>query len=331
MKQYLDSRIGITSEPKLLDAGNMKGLPMYLAELYRLFEANLLGSELILAEQRNHGRFSVELTQRQLGILQSKLEKNVVLVAKDLTAFQRKKFIDKGVSFIVPGKQMYLPQLLFELNEVGLKKSRDDKASKLIPSAQFLIIFQIFNHDSIQNIEKLSLKEVAGVTGYSSMAITKAAAELKRHYIAELEGKKEKRITFRANLRDVWKTALEQELLIDPVYKRVFAEDIPHNMKLLKSGYTALSDYTNLNPGNRKFFALYKDTFYDFKKRNELQGFTDEEDGECIELWKYDPQRIAGSRNLNAVDPLSLYLSLLGDRDERVRMESEKLIDEVKW
>ena len=47
-----------------------------------------------------------------------------------------------------------------------------------------------------------------------------------------------------------------------------------------------------------------------------------------IEVWRYNPMLLAKS---NVVDPLSLYLSLKTNEDERVRIELKNLINNVKW
>jgi hypothetical protein len=47
-----------------------------------------------------------------------------------------------------------------------------------------------------------------------------------------------------------------------------------------------------------------------------------------VEVWKYAPSLLSGNEY---VDRLSLYLSLRDNEDERIQIECDTLIEEMKW
>jgi hypothetical protein len=47
-----------------------------------------------------------------------------------------------------------------------------------------------------------------------------------------------------------------------------------------------------------------------------------------IEIWRYNPSILSKS---GIVDRLSLYLSLKDSKDERIQIELDNMINEIKW
>ncbi len=47
-----------------------------------------------------------------------------------------------------------------------------------------------------------------------------------------------------------------------------------------------------------------------------------------IEVWSYEPKLLGDNE---VVDPLSLYLSLRYNADERIQQQLEQLMEEVRW
>jgi hypothetical protein len=64
-------------------------------------------------------------------------------------------------------------------------------------------------------------------------------------------------------------------------------------------------------------------------ERGTLTGCPDAEQATAkIEVWSYEPKLLGDNE---VVDPLSLYLSLRYNADERVQQQLERLIEEVQW
>jgi hypothetical protein len=68
------------------------------------------------------------------------------------------------------------------------------------------------------------------------------------------------------------------------------------------------------------------------KKHDEFENENTYEGRYCIEVWKYNPATvIKGLVGIKMVDSLSLYLSMLGNADERIAHETEQLIQNIVW
>jgi len=92
----------------------------------------------------------------------------------------------------------------------------------------------------------------------------------------------------------------------------------------LISEQNALAEYTLLSGGANRI-AISKETYKDLKKKN-IQWVPMGEAG--VEVWKYNPALLSDT---GVVDRLSLYLILKDYADERVQIELERMINEMKW
>ena len=90
----------------------------------------------------------------------------------------------------------------------------------------------------------------------------------------------------------------------------------------------ALAFYTNINDDGRKYYAINHPDFLSLKKEKKITTISDYDGDYIIELWRYNPGKIATS---NWVDPLSLYLCYKDAADEREEMALEQLLEKVKW
>ncbi len=121
-------------------------------------------------------------------MLKNRLNQKVVVVLDNVQAYQRKRLIEKGLNFIVPGKQLYLPELLVSLGESFVHPKSKQKNKPLLPSAQFLLIYHIIHKNKHWKFTEHSFKEIAEKTGYTPMAITNAIDGLKSHGLVDVEG-----------------------------------------------------------------------------------------------------------------------------------------------
>jgi hypothetical protein len=92
----------------------------------------------------------------------------------------------------VPGKQLYTPDLLMDLRENFGRRKSQRGIDKLIPTAQFLLIYHILHRNNA--IGSFSFKGLADKLGYTPMAIGNAADNLSSHELIRIQGNKEKKI-----------------------------------------------------------------------------------------------------------------------------------------
>ena len=333
LKQYLLEILGVEIQPQPITKEQIGDLPMYIGENYKLLEVVLINQLLLLVEPRPMEFFSILQTETHFEMLKNKFNRKVVLILPEITAINRKRLIAKGINFIVPFKQLYLPDLLLDLRENFLGKRFKRKNETLLPSAQFLFIYHIIHRYADWKLEGHSFKDIAEKTGYTAMGITKAIENLKYHELIDVTGEKEKYIRFRSERVELWHDAKQGNLLTTPVLKRVYVDEKPSVQFMLLCNASALPEYSNMNPGSQWYYAIGKSDFYKLQKENTLINPNEYEGKYCLEVWKYNPLTLVGelSNEMPVVDPLSLYLSLKDSPDERIEMALEQIIEKYTW
>lgn len=112
--------------------------------------------------------------------------------------------------------------------------------------------------------------------------------------------------------------------LINPVRRKIYVNKEDCEQKMLFAGNTALSVMSMLNPPRLNCYAIESNAG---KKLQGTKSLLDDENQVCVELWKYDPQILAENES---VDSLSLALSYIDDKDERVEEAVEEVLN-VLW
>ena len=163
------------------------------------------------------------------------------------------------------------------------------------------------------------------------MGISKAVEELIQHGLCEpIEHGKDKMISFIADRRELWSQA--EPLLSNPVLKVVYVDSLPEAIGYIQANYTALSEYSDMNPSRQRSIAIDKTIFYGLEKSGKLVNTNDREGEYRIEVWKYNPALFTELLPTDdfTVDPISLYLSLKDEsQDERTESALEHLLNYI--
>lgn len=330
---YINESLGIDAIEKPILNKDLGNLPMYITQAYKLYDAIVFNINIVLIEQKNEDDFSVLQTEKHLQLIRNAINKTVVLVLENLQSYNRKRLIEKGINFIVPDKQLFLPELLINLSENYAQPKSKVKNKSLMPSSQFLFLYHIIHRNNNWKIEEHSFKEIAKKLDYTPMAVSYAVDDLKNHDLIEVFGEKEKFIKFNLERSELWYTAQQQNILESPVLKTVFVDELPTNVFMLKANASALPEYTSINPSKQQYYAIEKSAFYFLQKNNGLLNANDREGKFAIEVWKYNPVTLLDEFLVDnaVVDPLSLYLSLKDSTDERIEMGLEQIIEKIIW
>lgn len=335
MKQvlrYIQDTLGIQVTMTPLAQSYLDKLPMYINETYKLYKTELFQTKIIFAVLKNEEVLSIQQTAKQMQQIKNLLNWKVVVVLKNVEAYNRKRLIEKGINFIVPGKQLYLPELLMDLSE-KYTHPRAQKKENLLPSAQLLLLYHILHRHENWKLEEHSFKDIAQKLAYTPMAITNAIDNLKYHELVDVQGEKEKFIRFRYDSHELWKIAQEHRLFVNPVIKTVFVDEKPKDLFLLKSNASALTEYTDMNPSRQEYYAFEKTVFYGLQKNNALVNPNEYEGRYALEIWKYNPSTLVDvlPNGSTVVDPLSLYLSVNDSKDERIEMALDQILEKFIW
>lgn len=330
LKQYIKEVTGEVIHYVPIRGNSIGKLPLYLTEAYHFFDANLFGRELILAQPKMKGVISILQLSKHRDIFKDNFEKPIVFVFDYIEAFNRKRLIEKHLNFIIPDKQLFIPEFFVDLRESYNRPKSQQEQEKLLPTAQLILIYHLlYRKDSIENY---TFKDLAKKLGYTPMAISKAVDNLKNHKLIIVKGNREKNIIFNLERTKLWDKVNYEDLLIHPVLRRVYVDKLPEQV-ILKTNTSALSEYTNMNPSRQQFYAIEKTAFYTLQRNNELVNLNEFEGDYCLELWKYNPTPLIKGLNIHSsvVDPLSLYISLNDEHDERIKMALNQIIKNYIW
>ena len=330
---YIEKIFGEEIKVKQLPNEEMAKLPLYLSQTFNMYKTELLGQELILAELVSIDEFSISRTEKQLQNVKAIFAGKVVLVLNNVASYVRARLTNKRINFIVPGKQLFLPEMLIDLKETNITGQLKEKKLKLLPSAQVIVLFYLLNTDKTWDIETKQFKAIAQRLAYSPMSISNAAENLKDLGLISIDGEKEKNIRFKYKKTDLWNIIEEKKLFVSPVLQTVFADEIPNQKTALGSNLSALAEYSDINPARQIYLAYEKNTFNKLKKNNVFEYLMPVDGKYAVEVWKYNPVILAKliSKETLVVDPLSLYLSMKDNQDERVEMALAQIKEKYLW
>jgi len=326
LKEYILQLLGIDIQTVPFHKNELARLPYFVSSAFDFYRTGIYETSLLLLFVRDTD-FQIGSIKKKLEIVAKAHSEKLVLVAKSINPMSKKRLMESGIQFIIPGKQLFLPGLLMDLKEDLSKNGYHRRPEKLTPSAQFILLYK-FLHRS-EKIEQLTFKELAKKMGYTAMAITKAIAIIEELKLCDVKGTKEKYIYFEKNIPELWQEALPY--FTSPILKKVFVDKLP-NKSLLRSNVLALALYTDMAPGNQEYFAIDKTSFYALQKSNTLLNPNEFDGPYCLEVWKYNPAALAkGISEESDVDPLSLYLSLKDVQDERIEKALNQIIEKYIW
>ncbi len=301
-------------------------IPVFMGQAYEIYQTKFLGRAytLLLATEPPTPSQAAKHADK----IQALLGKAVVFVFPKLPAFERKRYIQQGIPFIVLHRQIYLPLVLMDLREspADWPGAKGDRPHAFSAPTQVLLLYYLQKPD----VDAWSLKHWAQVLGYSKMTLTRARNELVN---AELCLPQEKgrsiELHFPQDRPVLWQKALPY--LRTPVQKQCTIQPMSDtNMLLYQAGITALAHYTLISADPNPVYALSAADYRKAIKEKHIQEqlFT-EENTLVIERWRYAPAVLATDKQ--TVDPLSLYLSLKNDPDERVQDALQTLMDTLAW
>lgn len=295
--------------------------PYFLQNRYEFFEGQLLGrpalflfgDDVAAGMALKHGRAIGDYWPHP-----------VVFVLSRMRPDLRHRFVQAGIPFVVPRQQLYLPMVGVSMGERFTAPALT--ANTLSPSAQVALLVTLLHRQRAAD----TATKLARETGYTAMAMVRALNQLESAGLVRVSRKgREKLFQLAAEPRQTWRDA--QSVLANPVKRRVRYAESP-NCPLdagVIAGLSALAEYSALAPTGVRTLAM---SLEDFRKNEVLQvGATDgpaiEADLE-IEIWTYAPRVLAKD---DVVDPLSLYLELRQDVDERVQAALEEMMEKVSW
>lgn len=336
MKQAIATLAGYAEEvtgkmPRLTPVPEaLESLPAYFGSLYEAVRAEILDRNYLLLIFKGQVTPTPAEIAGHYRVASRQGEDQVAFVLERLESFARQRLIRYRVPFIVPGRQMYLPQFIADFRERGrngVNRSLES-TTHLSGPAQVLVLFHLQQATIHQ---AMSLRSWSSLLGYSPMTATRIGSELLQAKLCTVEQVGRSSILHLDNdRRALWTKALSflRSPVRDCIHVRLLGKDHP---SWRKAGMAALSHLTMLASDTRPVFAMSASEY----ARALLQGRFSElpfpdDNTMTVERWRYRPELLCGDQG-ETVDRLSLYLSLRDDPDERVQAAIEELLEDIKW
>jgi len=325
VKDYLDKILALQTQ--MTPWENAKALPFLLRDRYDFFTLFLLGSQRLLMVAKDKKEETPAVVRSHVEMAKPHWNGEVIYVPQFITPLNRTRLIEQRVSFIVPGRQLYLPELGVALSE-HFKKFAMTPLKTYSPATQMVILDALMNGSK----EILNGTTLAKKFNYSLMTISRVLNELEETELATVQTHgRERKIEFHLTKRELWEKAKAQ--LREPIRTsgKNYERDLDSRGYMI-AGLTALSHYSNLVEPEEKTYATYNYIDPKFLKRTRADFLSppdwDPNQKTCLEVWTYDPKPFSKE---GFVDPFSLYLCLRNDQDERVEAALEEMMEKVEW
>jgi DNA-binding MarR family transcriptional regulator len=326
LKSYLDELgiSGVSFQPR--DDARGK-LPVFLAKSYDIEAAHLFGRDFVLLLRRAKSNPTPAEALKHADIVGDRLSQDVIFVLTDLKSFDRRRWVENRLRFIVPSKHFFCPMNLVDFRESSRRQVRMHEGDReaLSASAQALLLAYLQNDPACAN-----LAEWADYLHYTRMTVSRARKELEAHELCAVRRVgKSMELDFSKDRRALWEQALP--LLRSPVRRKKEIEILdPMDLKLMRAGISALSDLSMLADDSIPTYAMSSAAYNSsFEAGQIVEAARGSGETALIENWSYAPSVLA--RDGDIVDRLSLYLSLKDSADERVQGQLRAMMEDMPW
>ena len=209
-------------------------LPFYLKDAYDFFETKFMELPYLLMLQKSKEELFPGKVIKHQQQLKKQWQGNIVYVHHTMSSYDRKCFIQRGISFIIPGKQMYIPELAMDLREHFQRSSSEVKYFSRATQALVIYFLVIAKEGYFQP------SQLAKELGYTKMTLTRAFDELETSSILEISRKgKERSLFFSADRKNLWERA--RPFLRSPVKKRILIKTKKGKMAIFSKVIFGLS------------------------------------------------------------------------------------------
>lgn len=298
-------------------------LPLFLRQRYQLRRIRIFHQDCLLAlEAPNWESASPAEYAAHAKALLAQLREPVTLVIPKVVSYVRNRMVQAGTPFIVPGSQLFMPFMMVDLRE-RFTSLATAPGQPLTPAAQVILLYHLLR----KPLQGMPLQEIAKLTGYTGMTVTKVKDEWETNGLCQSNRLgRALAVEFPCHGRNLWQIA--EPLLSSPTKKSNWVRW--KNQKILTStclfaGYTALSKATMTEDDRTPTWAAPQNAYRKMLINGNITTVNDPEDADIrLEAWSYNPFLLSDGP---CVDPLSLVLSLRSNRDDRVQQQLQTLLD----
>lgn len=321
--RYIHEVLGI-AVPEVKLWAQAEELPYFLKDAFQFGEIELLGQPVVLALAQAQSKHSLSEVRTWLSRVRGLADRPAVYVTDALASYERRRLIELKVPFIVPGNQLYLPDLGIDLREYF--RQRATAVEALSPSAQAMLITALLRQPWDPEWRPAS---TAKELRYTPMTLSRVVKELTGAGLAILHAEGRSRwLHMEGPPEAIWERA--KPALRTPVRNTFWVADdtVLANYLHRVAGLSALARYSMLAEPQWPVYAI---TSADWKAATEagIRELPEPVAGaQEWQVWSYSPALVPDAPT---VDPLSLTLSLQDNADERVQLALDELHGQFPW
>jgi DNA-binding MarR family transcriptional regulator len=289
---------------------------------YDLYRTSIHHKKYVLLVPRADKEISPATVRKHIDMVKERLHEEVVFICPLVSSYNRRRLIEYKVPFVVPGNQMYLPDLMIDLREHFLSEQKTK--SKFSPSTQAVILSILYHF----RMQPFIPSQLAKKLGYSNMAMTRSFDEIESAGLGRinLEGR-QRWLRIQTDRRPFWEKTLPY--LKTPVRQTIWLGMMPDQLRQVQAGQTALSHYSMLAPSKYVTFAVEKKDWDSYRRQHDIEELKFKEDADFqLQIWSYPPGLFAEE---GIADKFSLYLSLNENPDERIQAALEAMMETIAW
>jgi len=318
---YLGETLGITVRPEPWDG--CRSLPVFMQSLYDCYSARILNEQcLLLVSREEEEEITPAAILKHHDIARKKWPGIVIIAKRAIQSNNRQRLVEYKVPFVVPGNQLYLPDIGLDLRE-HFRRVRET-GKPFSPATQVVVLRTL----STGSHGPLTTTQLVGVLPYTPMTIKRAFDEIEQAQIGvtKMRGR-ERELRFEKTGRELWDAALP--FLRNPVQRQVTAMFPSGAVTGLEAGLTALSRYSMISAPALPALAISAEAWKTAKTNPNVREIAYQDENACLlEIWRYDPHLLSAD---HTVDRLSLFLSLRDSSDERVEIALDEMMEDLPW
>ena len=321
---YLQEVLGIQA-PGVKPWARVNELPYFLRDAFQFSELELLGQPIVLAIGRADARQSLSDVRIWLDKVKALAGQPAVYVTDALASYDRRRLIEQKVPFIVPGNQLYLPDLGLDLREYFRQRAPVTEAA-LSPSAQAMLITALLRQSWLSDWQP---SKVADALGYTPMTLSRAVKELTAAGLATAYTVGRSRwLRMEHPPAQAWERA--KPAMRTPVKRTVWvaAHGIVAHRPSRTAGLSALARYSMLTEPKWPVYAMTAAAWKAATDAGVRELPEPETGAQEWQLWSYSPALMPDA---TTVDPLSLTLSLQENADDRIQLALDELKGQLPW
>ena len=312
MKEFIEKSIGMEVDIKDIDYNGR--LPMIYSSLYDFKIASMHNIEWLIAIPKE--KINLAQLRKNHRQIEKLLDMRCALYIKNTSTYSKNAMIADGIPFIVEDKEIYLPFLGILLNSTRERTIKPVQRISFL--TQKMILTAIY-----ERWNEVTVTKAAEQLDITKMSASRCFDEIDFFDMPILGTKGKSRvINVPDDVKELWSSI--EVYMRNPVINIFYIND---NLKLpVFGGMSALAEYSMISDNKYPTYVVAKKDIKDLALKDRLVDIKKDEPSCIIQEVGY----VVSFGKGDAIDPLSLLLSLSDDekKDERIEISIREMLEE---